>query len=68
MNEPQPQEELFGDNESNAVYKELFTLQNEFFKGFEAPLDYQTDPYYDIDRDFRKKDYEFDSNSFLFFD
>ena len=26
MNEPQPQEELFGDNESNAVYKELFNL------------------------------------------
>lgn len=31
-------------------------------------MDLQEDPYYDIDRDFRKKDYELESNSFLFFD
>lgn len=59
--------DLLSESESNPIYKELFNLENEFFKGFEVPMDYQSDPYYDMDRDFRKKDYEFDSNSFLFF-
>lgn len=31
-------------------------------------LDNQIDPYFDLDRDFRKKDYALDSDSFLLFE
>ena len=48
--------------------KEIFNLEHEFFKGFEMPLQDEGDPYYNIEMDMRKKDIDFDSNSFMFFE
>ena len=54
--------------ESTPIEKELSSLENQFFKGFNMSLDNQIDPYFDLDRDFRKKDYALDSDSFLLFE
>ena len=48
--------------------KEIFNLEHEFFKGFEMPLQDEGDPYYNIEMDLRKKDIDFDSSSFMFFE
>jgi hypothetical protein len=46
--------------------RHVFFNEDNFFRTFEIPLDGDADPYYELERDFRRRDMDFDDDSPMF--